>query len=1565
MPLTARNGTRSRMLLACGLFLASAVDALAQVFILNVNRGNNFIDIPGTNYPSATQPIIRVTGPTATYQGSNISGSTVATSNAFHGANAQNGGTITFSGTTIFTLNNTGNTAYPFFTQGNNSRIIADIALLTAGTGANLHGIRTTGTGSEVTLNQASITTRGVGGAGVVAEVGTTVNLGTASTIVATAATGAGHGISAVGGTVNANDLTIATNTTAASGVNITASGIVNLGSGSSIQTNAASGSAHAISAATGTMTATDLTLTTTSASAHGINAATNANITLGGATTINAGGIGINAATGATVTANGPTGISSAGFGVQASASTVNLNAVGNTITTSGAGTNSSGVNLTGANPSVSFGQVDIRTSGASTPGVRLVGTGTNSLNLGTGSRVQTTGTTAAGLTAGNGAAITATDLTILTNPASTGVGLTVGTTSIVNLLGTTTIASGGTGLTAGASTAINDGINGRFVINTFAANASGVSLTGASANLGTGSTINTVNGVGVTLASGASATASGLSVTAGGAQNGISAATNANITLGGATTITAGGIGINAATGATVTANGPTGISSASFGVQASASTVNLNAVGNTITTSGAGNNGSGVNLTGANPSVSFGQVDIRTSGASAPGVRLVGTGTNSLNLGTGSRIQTTGTTAAGLTAGNGAAITATDLTILTNSASTGVGLTVGTTSIVNLLGTTTIASGGTGLTAGASTAINNGINGRFVINTFATNASGVSLTGASANLGTGSTINTVNGVGVTLASGASVTASGLSVTAGGAQNGINLVTGSATLNGDTTVRSGGIGLRASRAGVVVRGGALDIETGIAQESVQARFDAIAVQGGTAAQPETTSVDIEADSIRLSVRNRGSHGARVTGTGAAAFLRMVSGSTIDIALTNPDPYKGSTWEAAGIRIGESASRAEIVGDLNITSAYGRGSGLWNEATSAAGLSIVGNVNLSTTNDESFGIRQDQGNTRIDGNTVITTSGQATAGIRATNGVLALNGDLTIDTTGNQANMGGTAVGRAQGSYGIWNTVAGFTNPVIDMVGTAIAVQGATNVTTSGTAAFGVFNDTVSGKIDLFGPATVTTSGAPGRYTYFTSKSGTTVLTAEAAVASHAVNNNGGTTTFHDTAGLTATGPGASAVFVTGGDVIFNAPSTLRTEGTAGHGIQVTTARGSTRPASLTFNAPFDIATAGSGADAIFASNHTLTLNDGGKIRIADPSAKSIRALGTASVQGQGRYDIVGDIAVSDSANVTLNMSNRSQFTGATSWSGPSSALDISLSDQSAWSVTGNSRLRNLSNAASSIAFAPPNGGSFKTLTVSNYAGASGVIGVHTELGGDGSPSDRLVIDGGSATGDTLISVTRAGGFGAVTTGNGILLVDAVNGGTTATTAFAANPIVAGPFEYNLYRGSVDASGPNNWYLRTKVIPPIPPIPPVPPVPPVPPPVPAIADYRREVSLFAALPAMGMIYGRTLLDTLHERVGDEEQLRGRTTPGSSSYVNGAWGRIIGQHGNVDGGPWGIYRNGPNYTYDLFALQAGLDIYRKEHAGGSRDHGGLYAAVGEIDGRRHALQRHLRGHQHD
>jgi outer membrane autotransporter protein len=134
-------------------------------------------------------------------------------------------------------------------------------------------------------------------------------------------------------------------------------------------------------------------------------------------------------------------------------------------------------------------------------------------------------------------------------------------------------------------------------------------------------------------------------------------------------------------------------------------------------------------------------------------------------------------------------------------------------------------------------------------------------------------------------------------------------------------------------------------------------------------------------------------------------------------------------------------------------------------------------------------------------------------------------------------------------------------------------------------------------------------------------------------------------------------------------------------------------------------------------------------------------------------------------------------------------------------------------------------------------------------------------------------------------------------------------------------------------------------------------------------------VSLNAALPNLALIYGRSVVGTLHERVGDEVSLTGpapvvtgtaigdgsggrpRATPfaeaGPAPAANGAWGRVIAEHGDRDGGCPVLI--GPSFDYSFGAVQAGVDAIRWQHGDGSRDRAGVFGTLGnaqaDVDGR--------------
>src|SRR5262249_9423180 len=172
---------------------------------------------------------------------------------------------------------------------------------------------------------------------------------------------------------------------------------------------------------------------------------------------------------------------------------------------------------------------------------------------------------------------------------------------------------------------------------------------------------------------------------------------------------------------------------------------------------------------------------------------------------------------------------------------------------------------------------------------------------------------------------------------------------------------------------------------------------------------------------------------------------------------------------------------------------------------------------------------------------------------------------------------------------------------------------------------------------------------------------------------------------------------------------------------------------------------------------------------------------------------------------------------------------------------------------------------------------------------------GGAASRSDILVVDGTAvgAGGATSLFVKNAAGAGALTVGDGIAGVQVLDPARSPNGGFALGcPAVAGPYEYTLFLGGVGAdAGNGNWYLRSTLNCALAPI--VPECQ-TPLPTPTTPNFRIETSLYAAVPSMALLYGRNLLDTLHERVGEEEDERLRRDPENGKV---GWGRVIGVNG--------------------------------------------------------------------
>ncbi|WP_244099050.1 autotransporter outer membrane beta-barrel domain-containing protein [Burkholderia ambifaria] len=371
----------------------------------------------------------------------------------------------------------------------------------------------------------------------------------------------------------------------------------------------------------------------------------------------------------------------------------------------------------------------------------------------------------------------------------------------------------------------------------------------------------------------------------------------------------------------------------------------------------------------------------------------------------------------------------------------------------------------------------------------------------------------------------------------------------------------------------------------------------------------------------------------------------------------------------------------------------------------------------------------------------------------------------------------------------------------------------------------------------------------------------------------------------------------------------------------------------------------------------AIDASDATISLRNGARAIGGNGKLLSVHAESGAPVsltldsRSYAQGDIVNhptDDGSPTDAVTDVKLANGSAWTGATD-----AVRALSLDTNSLWTVTADSTVGSVALNDSTIAFDAPAAGvppTPRTLVVTgDYAARNGKLVLHTTLRDDASPTDRLVIDGGHASGNTGVVVKRAGGDGAQTT-VGIPIVETRNGGTTDASAFALDAasdgyrqgfgtLSAGGYDYMLARGGKGGKA-DDWYLvsAAKPEPPQPPQPPAPvdPEPPVhpettpPPPTRAVAPEPDAYMENADAAAMMAIH------SLHQR--EDRSLRSGGT--AAGPLDGAvWLRTEGQFTSMSGGGRSVSGNGR-------LVHAGADLLRFDDGRGGSIRAGVMGMYG-------------------
>ena len=543
----------------------------------------------------------------------------------------------------------------------------------------------------------------------------------------------------------------------------------------------------------------------------------------------------------------------------------------------------------------------------------------------------------------------------------------------------------------------------------------------------------------------------------------------------------------------------------------------------------------------------------------------------------------------------------------------------------------------------------------------------------------------------------------------------------------------------------------------------------------------------------------------------------------------------------------------------LNGTSVSTTGIGALGLLSDNGGTTNVTGGTISTTGAAAYAVAVNHGAAISLNGTMITATGLGSGGLGINGAASTLNATgVTVST------MGGFDPVSGQNAYGVYNGpygdlpsggTASLTNSSVatsaaQMVGVYTGVGGTTtlagtSVTTGGVGAAGV--ELIAGGVTNVSGSSVTTAGQDAHAPLCDWRRVDGQSQRDQRLHDHGrgrdrrlcgarrrrrrrrlvddhVTTSGGVSP--------ATGLGAYGVNADGaGSSVTLGAATITTSGPGAYGLLASDAAGSGTAGSITATGTLNVKTTNAGATAVgLVGNGATILATGGGTITSTGTAVSLSggANQTATFDNFTINNLSGDLVFADPSSSTVNFNsttanagtnplfyatgagtvatlnaNGSTLTG-TIQTGPGAISNVNLSNHTTWNLTGPSTVTNLNVTNSIIVFAPPGSGSgFKTLTVTNYVGSGAMITMNATLGGSTSGSDQIIVNGGKATGSTLLTINNFGGLGGATSGAGIPLVFATNGGTVAPGAFAlANTPLVGGFRYMLQESN------NDWYL-------------------------------------------------------------------------------------------------------------------------------------------------------------
>ncbi len=575
-----------------------------------------------------------------------------------------------------------------------------------------------------------------------------------------------------------------------------------------------------------------------------------------------------------------------------------------------------------------------------------------------------------------------------------------------------------------------------------------------------------------------------------------------------------------------------------------------------------------------------------------------------------------------------------------------------------------------------------------------------------------------------------------------------------------------------------------------------------------------------------------------------------------------------------------------------------------------------------------------------------ITTSGQGSAGIVAQSDIslVGTTGNASVTQSGGSIHTTGASPSSTESSAGI---VA-----IATTTGTVTINQTAGSILTEGTGSHGIFTESSHGTTTITqtdgATITATGTGADGIHAmsyldghHLIDVAGQVQGGSGSGAGIRLIGGGGSEVYVRSTGQVSA--PSGTAIYDNAGAMLLESSGVIQGDIQALSGNDtVRLLAGSTTTGQILLGADSDVLSVFNGANI-----SGVTRLDGGDDTTTGDGQIDALTLnggwsGTLSGANTRNFEILyidgGTVSFSDAAiSVSSDPGTYAPLSTMTGFPVPygivvnnAGTLDAS----NALAVNGNVTLRegtlrvgNGGTSSASISGYLDNA-SASTVDLSSHGAATGDrlhVGGNYLGGGTlrmdaaldaTNASDLVVIDGVVVSGRTSILITDVGnGTGTATgigPGLGIRLVDVSTTRGTAPGDFvlAGGPIVVNAFNYDLYLHTDGI-----WYLQSQVraI------------------VPGLVSASHVVDDIAL----------TFVGTLHERVGEQEQLAG------STYRRGTWARIIGQRSNDNFDTDTVGHIDARTT--LTGFQGGFDLRRWTWQDGSSTHAGISLGYAHAD----------------